>query len=34
VIVVEHEPAFDSAALPVLHLGISVHQIVRGDIRP
>jgi hypothetical protein len=34
VIIVEHDPSFDSRALPVLHLGISVHQIVRGDVRP
>lgn len=31
VIIVEHGPAFDSSTLPVLHLGISVHQIVRQD---
>jgi hypothetical protein len=34
VIIVERDPSFDSRALPVLHLGFSVHQIVRGDVRP
>jgi hypothetical protein len=34
VIIVEHHPSLDSRTLPVLHLGISVHQIVRGDVRP
>ena len=31
VITVQRGAAFDGSALPVLHLGISVHQIVRED---